>query len=58
MSIVSNLDLGIIGNCGIAALVDKKANIVWCCLPRFDKDPVFHSLLGTHDSLALGYSIP
>jgi GH15 family glucan-1,4-alpha-glucosidase len=47
MSIVSNLDLGIIGNCGIAALVDKKANIVWCCLPRFDKDPVFHALLGT-----------
>jgi GH15 family glucan-1,4-alpha-glucosidase len=47
MSIVSNLDLGIVGNCGIAALIDKKANIVWCCLPRFDKDPVFHSLLGT-----------
>lgn len=44
---MSNLDLGIIGNCGIAALVDKKADIVWCCLPRFDKDPVFHSLLGS-----------
>ncbi len=44
---MSNLDLGIIGNCGIAALVDKKASIVWCCLPRFDKDPVFHSLLGS-----------
>lgn len=44
---MSNLDLGIIGNCGIAALVDKKANVVWCCLPRFDKDPVFHSLLGS-----------
>jgi len=44
---VSTLDLGIIGNCGIAALVDRKASIVWCCLPRFDKDPVFHSLLGS-----------
>jgi GH15 family glucan-1,4-alpha-glucosidase len=44
---VSNLDLGIIGNCGIAALVDRKANVVWCCLPRFDKDPVFHALLGS-----------
>jgi GH15 family glucan-1,4-alpha-glucosidase len=44
---VSNLDLGIIGNCGIAALVDRKASIVWCCLPRFDKDPVFHSILGS-----------
>lgn len=44
---MSNLDLGIIGNCGIAALIDKKANIVWSCLPRFDKDPVFHALLGS-----------
>jgi len=43
----NNLNLGLIGNCCIAALVDEKANIVWCCLPRFDKDPVFHSLLGT-----------
>jgi GH15 family glucan-1,4-alpha-glucosidase len=45
--IVSTLDLGIIGNCCIAALVDRKANIVWSCMPRLDKDPVFHSLLGT-----------
>jgi GH15 family glucan-1,4-alpha-glucosidase len=44
---VSTLDLGVIGNCCIAALVDRKANISWCCLPRFDKDPVFHSLLGS-----------
>jgi GH15 family glucan-1,4-alpha-glucosidase len=44
---VSNLDLGIIGNCGIAALVNRKADVVWCCLPRFDKDPVFHALLGS-----------
>jgi GH15 family glucan-1,4-alpha-glucosidase len=44
---VSNLNIGIIGNCGIAALIDNKASIVWCCLPRFDKDAVFHSLLGS-----------
>lgn len=44
---MSNLNIGIIGNCGIAALIDNKASIVWCCLPRFDKDPVFHSLLGS-----------
>ncbi len=43
---MSNLDLGIIGNCAIAALVDKEARINWCCLPRFDGDAVFHSLLG------------
>ena len=43
---MSTLDLGIIGNCAIAALVNKQADIVWCCLPRLDKDPVFHSLIG------------
>jgi GH15 family glucan-1,4-alpha-glucosidase len=46
---MDNLDLGLIGNCGIGALVDKKARIVWCCLPRFDGDPVFHQLLGSPD---------
>lgn len=40
------LDLGVIGNCAIGALIDRKARIVWWCLPRFDGEPVFHSLLG------------
>ncbi len=40
-----SLDLGMIGNCSIAALIDTKARIVWCCLPRFDGDPVFNALL-------------
>ncbi|MEI2384882.1 glycoside hydrolase family 15 protein [Breoghania sp. JC706] len=43
---MSSLDLAMIGNCSLAALIDKNARIVWCCLPRFDGDPVFHSLLG------------
>lgn len=43
---MSGLDLGLIGNCCISALVDRTGNIVWCCLPRFDGDPVFHGLLG------------
>jgi GH15 family glucan-1,4-alpha-glucosidase len=43
---VSDLNLGLIGNCSIAALIDKDARIVWSCLPRFDGDPVFHALLG------------
>jgi GH15 family glucan-1,4-alpha-glucosidase len=42
---MSSLDLGLIGNCGFAALVDRRARIVWACLPRFDGDPVFCSLL-------------
>ncbi len=44
---MGNLDLGLIGNCGISALIDKRARILWWCLPRFDGDPVFHQLLGS-----------
>jgi GH15 family glucan-1,4-alpha-glucosidase len=43
---MTNLNQGIIGNCAIAAIVDQKARVTWCCLPRFDGDPVFHALLG------------
>jgi GH15 family glucan-1,4-alpha-glucosidase len=42
---VANLDLGVVGNCSFAALVDRKGSVVWCCLPRFDGDPVFNSVL-------------
>jgi GH15 family glucan-1,4-alpha-glucosidase len=40
-----SLRLGVIGNCAFNALVDERGSIVWCCLPRFDADPVFNSLL-------------
>jgi GH15 family glucan-1,4-alpha-glucosidase len=40
-----SLHLGVIGNCAYSALVDRAARIVWCCLPRFDADPVFNALL-------------
>ena len=42
---MSSLELGVIGNCSFGALVDEQARIVWCCLPRFDGDPVFCRLL-------------
>jgi GH15 family glucan-1,4-alpha-glucosidase len=41
----ATLDLALIGNCMISALIDKRARIVWCCMPRFDGDPVFHALI-------------
>jgi len=41
----ASLDLALIGNCAISALVDKRAAVVWCCMPRFDGDPIFHALL-------------
>ncbi|SIQ10330.1 MULTISPECIES: glycoside hydrolase family 15 protein [unclassified Bosea (in: a-proteobacteria)] len=41
----ASLDLGVIGNCSIAALIDRRARIVWGCFPRFDRDPVFSALI-------------
>jgi GH15 family glucan-1,4-alpha-glucosidase len=50
----SSLDLAIVGNCSVAALIDKMARVVWMCLPRFDGDPVFHALLGTRGAAGDG----
>ncbi|MBL8380651.1 MAG: glycoside hydrolase family 15 protein [Burkholderiales bacterium] len=49
-----SLELGMIGNAGIAALVDERAEIAWCCLPRVDGDPVFCSLLRSRDAAGGG----
>ena len=40
-----SLRVGLIGNCGLSALVDIRGRIVWSCMPRFDGDPVFNALL-------------
>ena len=39
------LELAVVGNSRIGALIDTSASIVWMCVPRFDGDPVFCSLL-------------
>jgi GH15 family glucan-1,4-alpha-glucosidase len=41
----ASLELGVIGNGSVAALIDDRARIVWCCLPRFDADASFCALL-------------
>ncbi len=41
----ASLDLGVIGNCAIAALIDTASTMVWTCWPRLDGDPVFCSLI-------------
>ncbi|MBZ5527956.1 MAG: DUF5911 domain-containing protein [Acidobacteriia bacterium] len=38
-------ELGLIGNCQFSALVGRSGEVVWCCLPRFDSEPVFSTLL-------------
>jgi len=42
---MTSLDLALIGNGAIGALIDAGGTVVWCCLPRFDGDPTFSSLL-------------
>jgi len=56
MTTEANLDLAVIGNCAISALVDRMARIVWYCSPRFDSAPVFQSLLcGSADAAREGF---
>ena len=42
---MTSLDLALIGNGTIGALVDPLGEVVWACFPRFDGDPAFCSLL-------------
>ena len=42
---MTSLELGAIGNSSIGALVRANGEIAWACLPRFDSDAVFCSLL-------------
>jgi len=42
-------DLGLVGNCQFSALIENTGAVVWCCLPRFDSEPVFSSLLDERD---------
>ncbi len=48
-----SLNLGVIGNCAFSALVNERGGIVWCCLPRFDGDPVFNALLDPSENGSL-----
>ena len=48
-----SLELALIGNCAVGALIDAVGRVVWGCLPRFDGDPVFCSLLRTDDELGV-----
>ncbi|HET9484932.1 MAG TPA: glycoside hydrolase family 15 protein [Xanthomonadales bacterium] len=52
MSRPASLDLGMVGNGSVAALIDRDGRIVWCCVPGFDGDPVFCALLSPvhHDA--------
>ncbi len=52
---MSTLELAMIGNCNIAALIDRRARIVWGCFPRLDGDPMFCALLLNHGEAEAGF---
>ena len=39
------VDLAVVGNGRVAALVNNQGALVWWCFPRFDSDPVFCRLI-------------
>ena len=49
----ASLELGLVGNGQISALVDDQGRIVWGCMPRLDGDPVFSALVD--DGAERGY---
>jgi len=51
-SAAASLELGLIGNCQVASLIDAQATHVWTCLPRLDGDPVFCALLAGSSAAA------
>ncbi len=42
---MSSLDLALIGNGTIGALINPQGEVVWACFPHFDGDPMFATLL-------------
>ncbi len=46
---MTSLNLAVIGNCQIGALIDQRATINWACVPQFDSNPAFCSLLMPDD---------
>lgn len=57
MSIMNNLNYGVIGNCRSAALVSDKGSIDWCCLPDFDSPSVFAKILDSEKGGYLSFDV-
>ncbi len=49
---MTSLDLGLIGNGTISALLDANGTIVWSCAEQLDGDPIFSALLGSAPVIA------
>jgi GH15 family glucan-1,4-alpha-glucosidase len=54
---MASLDLALIGNGTIGALVDHAGEFNWACFPRFDGDPMFCSLLKGSSQRDIGFFV-
>lgn len=54
---MTTLDLAVIGNGNVAALIDRSGRIVWTSWPRIDGDPVFCALVDGEDPQGGYFSI-
>ncbi|MDY0014341.1 MAG: glycoside hydrolase family 15 protein [Rhodocyclaceae bacterium] len=52
---MNSLELGLVGNGTIGALINGTGNVVWGCFPRFDGDPAFCALLGGEEGAQRGF---
>ncbi|MBO6519655.1 MAG: glycoside hydrolase family 15 protein [Rhodospirillales bacterium] len=52
---MSDLNLIMIGNGSVAALLDRNARYRWACLPDFESDPAFCDLLRAHSGEQPGF---
>ncbi|HEY4554862.1 MAG TPA: glycoside hydrolase family 15 protein, partial [Lysobacter sp.] len=52
-----SLDLGVIGNGTVAALIDGAGRFVWGCVPAFDGDPTFCALLSPRNQMGGDWAI-
>jgi len=52
---MQDLNLAVIGNCMLGALINRRGRYVWCCYPRLDGDPVFCSLLRDRGDASDGF---
>ncbi|CAA9319372.1 MAG: GH15 [uncultured Lysobacter sp.] len=54
---MSSLNLGVIGNGTVAALIDGEGRYVWGCVPAFDGDPTFCALLSPRNEMGGDFAI-